>query len=222
MVENVALTALVMKSFEKIAKDVQLNSVQENVDPLQFTYRSVSGWMMQQAVLTLMILTQLEGVKTFVRLVFIDFSSAFNCIQPHMLAECFQNHHISPSLICWLMDFLTARSQCVRVNGVFSDVLSSSTGSPQGCVLSPLLFLLYTNECQSKYAHHHSVKFVDDSVIVSFLNNDDPDHGPVVSDFTDWCKASFLAINVSQTKEMILEQHKYLGTIIDNKLRVSR
>lgn len=45
------------------------------------------------------------------------------------------------------------------------------------------------------------IKFIDDSVIVSFLSSDDPEHGSVVGEFTDWCKASILDINVSKTKE---------------------
>ena len=75
---------------------------------------------------------------------------------------------------------------------------------------------------------------------MSLLNSDECDHGPIVKDFIDWCKSSFLDINVSKTKEMhidfrknpsvispviindqaveVVKQYKYLGTIIDNKL----
>ena len=106
-------------------------------------------------------------------------------------------HNIDPGLICWLVDFLTDRSQKVKVNGVLSDSLLSSIGSPQGCVLSPLLFVLYTNECQCYYEGRHIIKFADDSVIVSLLSNDEINHGLVVDEFSDWCKRSFLDINVS-------------------------
>ena len=49
---------------------------------------------------------------------------------------------------------------------------------------------------------------MDDSVIMSLLNDDDIDHGPVVDDFSDWCKQSFLDINMSKTKEMITDFRK--------------
>ena len=81
---------------------------------------------------------------------------------------------------------------------------SAGVCRPRTPRLSEGLFVLYTNKCQSKYAHRHIIKFTDDSVIASLLNNDDPDHGPVLSDFTDWFKASFLPFNVSKTKEMTL------------------
>ncbi len=48
----------------------------------------------------------------------------------------------------------------------------------------------------------------DDSVIVSLLNDQDTDHGPVVRDFIDWCERSSLNINVSKTKEMITDFRK--------------
>lgn len=237
----IALTSLIMKSFERIVKDALMTMVQANLDPFQFAYRPGRG--VDDAISTLlnMIFSHLEGTKTFVRLVFIDFSSAFNCIQPHILAESLKSvHNIDPGLICWLMDFLMERSQRVKVNGILSDALLSSTGSPQGCVLSPLLFVLYTNECQTQLERRRIIKFADDSVIVSLLNNEDPDHGPVLADFTDWCNLSFLDINALKTKEMIVDfrknptvitpiaingnaievvhQFKYLGTVIDDKL----
>lgn len=135
---------------------------------------------------------------------FIDFSSAFNCIQPHILAERLKSvHNIDYELICWLMDFLTKRSQRVKVNSVLSDVLLSSTA-----VLSPLLFVLHTTECQTQLQRRHIIKIADDSVIVSLFNNEDPDHGSVLADFTDWCNLSFLNINVFKTKEMIIDFRK--------------
>ncbi len=66
-----------------------------------------------------------------------------------------------------ILDFLTNRSQRVRVNGHLSDLTFTSTGSPQGCVLFPLFYILYTNDCHSVTEIRHYVKFADDTVIVS-------------------------------------------------------
>ena len=237
----VALTSLVMKSFERIIKAEILSATQSRLDPLQFAYRA--GRSVEDAVNTLLslVLGHLEGAQNFARLLFIDFSSAFNCIQPHILADHLTNsYNLDRGLVSWIVDFLTDRPQRVKVNGFLSDVLLSSTGSPQGCVLSPLLFILYTNDCRSQHPDRHILKFADDSVIVSLLNNQDCTHGPVVNDFSAWCESSFLKINVLKTKELIVDfrkkpppyppvfihgqavdtvqQYKYLGTIIDSNL----
>ncbi len=76
----------------------------------------------------------------------------------------------------WILDFLTNRSQRVRVNGHISDLTFTSTGSQQGCVISPLFYILYTNDCRSVTENRHFVKFADDTVIVSLLNNEGTSH----------------------------------------------
>lgn len=65
-----------MKLFEKIVREELLTSVIDNLDSLQFAYRRGKGVNDDDNILN-MILTHLKGVKSFVRLVFIYFSSAF-------------------------------------------------------------------------------------------------------------------------------------------------
>lgn len=113
------------------------------------------------------------------------FSSALSCIQTHILADGYTSiHNIDPGLTCWWVDFLTDRS--VKVRGLLFDALLSSTSSLHGCVLSPLFFVLCTNECHCHYEGRH-IKFADNSVIVSLLSNDETNCGPVVEEFNDWC-----------------------------------
>jgi len=72
----------------------------------------------------------------------------------------------------------------VRVNGTLSDQVSSSTGSPQGCVISPLLFIVYTNMCQSRWENRTILKYADDSVIVSRLQDKETIHSPVIDNLS--------------------------------------
>ena len=73
--------------------------------------------------------------------------------------------NISPKLVIWIINFLSHRKQFVRFKGVLSGERSISTGVPQGCVLSPVLFTLYTNDCTGT-ENTIFIKYSDDTAIV--------------------------------------------------------
>lgn len=56
---------------------------------------------------------------------------------------------VNPCFILWIRDFVLGRVQYVNLNDQYSDILMTNTGAPQGCVLSPLVFSLYTNDYTS-------------------------------------------------------------------------
>lgn len=81
----VALTSLVMKTFERLVKQILTDKVQGLLDPMQFAYRV--NRRVDDATTTLFnyLYKYLEGTKTNVRLSFVDFSAAFDTIQPHCI-----------------------------------------------------------------------------------------------------------------------------------------
>ena len=142
-------------------------------------------------------------------------------------------------ILTLLLNFLTDRTQKVPVNGVISETLVSSTGSPQGCVLSPLLFILHTDSCRCLKEGSSIVKFLDDTALLT-LQDTEADHGHALPDFVKWCEESFLDLNVSKTKELIdfrkqkaivpastihgrdveiVNGYNYLGTWFDSRLK---
>ncbi|KAF7649270.1 hypothetical protein LDENG_00144230 [Lucifuga dentata] len=76
----------------------------------------------------------------------LDFSSAFNSMKTHILLKRLINLGVDDGLTLWIKGFLSFRPQRVHVNGTMSDLLTVSTGCSQGCVLSPVLFSLFTND----------------------------------------------------------------------------
>jgi len=136
---------------------------------------------------------------------------------------------------------LTDRSQRVFVNNRMSGSILTNVGSPQGCVLSPLLFIFYTDDCRSKHNDRFLIKFADDFALLSLMYGTEIEYGPCLNECVSWCESSFLYLNVSKTKEMIFDfrtvnkckpksvhihdeevgivnEYKYLGTVFDEKL----
>lgn len=56
---------------------------------------------------------------------------------------------IRPRIAAWIRAFLTNRSFSVRLNSAFSTTRQVPSGVPQGGVLSPVLFNIYTYELAS-------------------------------------------------------------------------
>ena len=51
--------------------------------------------------------------------------------------------------------------------------MAISNGAPQGCVSSPVLFTLYTNECTNRTENQYIAKFDDTTILGLVLNNSD-------------------------------------------------
>ena len=83
----VALTSLVMKTLEKLIKSFILSEIEHKLDPLQFAYRPGKGVDDAKLFILNTLYKHLEKPGAHARILFADFSSAFNTIQPHILAE---------------------------------------------------------------------------------------------------------------------------------------
>ena len=102
----VALTSIIAKCMERIVCNQLIASVVDRMDPLQFAYRA--RWGVEDATLTLfdLISSHLDSAGTTVRVLFMDFSSAFNSIQPHVLIKRLLDLDVNTDLVLWIRQFL--------------------------------------------------------------------------------------------------------------------
>ncbi|XP_054865475.1 uncharacterized protein LOC129348636 [Amphiprion ocellaris] len=122
----VALTSHLMKTMKRIVLKNLRPQVSQYLDPLQFAYQPNIG--VDDAVIYLLhrSLTHLEKPSSTVRVMFFDFSSAFNIIQPSLLRMKLEGAGVDCHLAAWTIDYLTNRPQYVRLQDCVSDVVVSS------------------------------------------------------------------------------------------------
>ncbi len=158
----VALTPIFSKCFEKLIRDHICSVLPASLEPLHLHTAETVSTDDAIAFTLHTALSHLENKNTYVRMLFVDYSSAFNTIVPATLVEKLQTLGLNRSLCSWILDFLTGRSQVVRMGNNTSSPLILNTGAPQGCVLSPLLYSLYTHDCTATHSSNVIVKFADD------------------------------------------------------------
>ena len=115
----------------------------------------------------------LDSPNTYARIVFIGYSSAFNTIIPDKLFSKLRQLSINSRMCQWILNVLLDRRQVVKVNTLLSQPLILSTGAPQGCVLSPLLYSLFTNDCRSNNYSTLVFTFSDDTPTEGLITNTD-------------------------------------------------
>ena len=133
-----------MKCFEFLFKIHMQSLLPDGFDKYQFAYRKNRSVEDAISILVHEILKHLESKNAYARVLFIDFSSAFNTIIPMKLIEKLLVLNFPNDICNWILDFLLERPQVVKIQKMFSESLVLNTGAPQGCVLSPNLYSIFT------------------------------------------------------------------------------
>jgi hypothetical protein len=102
-------------------------------------------------------------------MLFIDYSSAFNTIVSSKLIIKLEGLGLNPTLCNWVMDFLMVPPQVVKVGNNTSTSLILNNVAPQGCMLSPLLYSLFTHDSLAMHTSKPIVKFADYTTVVGLI-----------------------------------------------------
>ena len=133
----------------------------------------------------------------------------FNTIAPSKLINKLSILGLNTSLCNWILDFLTGHPQVVRVGNNTSSTLILNTGDPQRWVLSLLLYSLFINDCVATHDYNTIIKFSNDTMVVGLItNNNETAYREEVRELGLWCQDNNLSLNVSKTKEMIVDYRK--------------
>ena len=234
----IALTPVIAKCLEKLIAPHIASSI---TDSTQFAYKRSRSTDDALSLMLDNITKHIDkSAKNYVRALFIDFSSAFNTIDTTRLVEKMAAKNINNNIINWTHSFLTSRQQRVRADDRTSSSITTSTGCPQGCVLSPILYSLYVED-MTVPDPFTIIKYADDTVILEYLSpHQSSELQTLLDNVTTWCDDNSLIVNSTKTKEVIfqnkrddktttpvtiddqqieqVDEYKYLGTTVHKKL----
>ena len=147
------------------------------------------------------------------RIVQIDFSAAFDRVNHQGIQYKLCSVGIGSSALSILIQFLLNRAQHVMVDGCRSKLVNVVSGVPQGSVLGPLLFLLYTSELFF-ILENKLIGYADDSTLMAVVPS--PGVRLAVAEslsrdlmkVSEWCDLWGMKLNASKTKTMIVSRSR--------------
>ena len=156
-------------------------------------------------------------------LVLLDLSAAFDTIDHNILLNRLRSTFgISDVAFTLLTSYLYNRSQSVAIDNEFSSALPLLRGVPQGSVLGPLLFSLYTTPL-STILSDSSIQFhfyADDTQLyVSFSSSNSNQSLTKLSSTLDlvhsWFCANRLVVNPSKTEYLLIGNNVQRSKVIN-------
>jgi hypothetical protein len=143
--------------------------------------------------------------------IFYDFTKAFDMINHQLLISKLSSFGVRGIASNWIFSYLTRRTHITKITkggvSVYSEEAIVNIGLPQGSILSPLLFILFTDDLPSIIQKGQLTLFADDTTY--FLKNsdeaNDKTNQAAVNKISSWVADNYLCLNNEKT--VLLQFH---------------
>ena len=100
--------------------------------------------------------------------ILMDLSKAFDSLPHDLLIAKLHAYGFSDNALTLLLSYLSGRTQCVKNNNTFSTFKLILSGVPQGSILRPILFNVFSNDLYMLLNSNNLFNFADDNTISAF------------------------------------------------------
>ena len=201
--------SFISKIFEKVVASrllshMESNSMSNNLQSAYKKFHSTESALLKGE--NDVLLNMEKGRVTALTL--LDLSAAFDTIDHFTLISRLSSWYgISGTALDWFTSYLSNQCQQVKIHDYISEAVYISFGVPQGSVLGPILFTLYTAPLSHVIAEHdveHHL-YADDTHIYISLSGSEAsesltDLKSCVTDVFTWMTNSKLKLNPSKTE----------------------
>lgn len=203
----IALLNNFSKIFEKVINERMVSFLEEKglLSDFQNGFRRKKSTIRAVYQALYKILESLNSGKSTVAMC-LDLSKAFDCVDHRVLLLKLEKYGIRGMANRLIESYLKDRQQCVIATDKTGSRLSSQMGVvkrgvPQGSILGPLLYILYTNELPS--ITPNTIQFADDTSVIFSVDSKDNECEKILSTLSvleNWFSSNNLLLNVEKTK----------------------
>lgn len=218
-----------LSTMSKLLERVVLQQLNSHLEDNELFCSAQSGYRKNHSCETLLIrmsddlLKRVNGDQT-VMIILLDLSAAFDTIDHEILVQkLHEDYMISGTPLQWVISYLRGRSFSVKINGCMSTLEDLLYGVPQGSILGPILFILYTKELQAiaaKYGLEIQL-YADDSQVYTGFNSKRPASledtmrriKGCMAEIKDWMVTNFMKLNTGKTELLVCAKRRVMDTI---------
>ena len=224
-VSNLSFISKVLEKVvaQQLNEHLLLNNLQ---DTYQSAYRA--GHSTETALLRIKNdIVKAVGERKVVLLTMIDLSAAFDTVNHERLLSTLNEFGVRDSALEWFQSYLTGRQQKVNIKGTHSDSKELTCGVPQGSVLGPILFTVYTASLGRLFRQEHLRYhiYADDT---TFYLSIDPENLPDGIDqiercmalIQQWMRKFHLKMNEDKTEFMIISSERLTNRFTPSSLTI--
>jgi len=162
-------------------------------------------------------------------LVLLDLSAAFDTVDHEILLKRLRvTFGVNSVALSWFRSYLAGRKQRVRCGGKCSSIIDLACGVPQGSVLGPILFIIYTADLAALVQEHDLSlhQYADDSQIYGSSRPEatstlSSDITQCIDTISSWMRSNRLQLNAGKTEVMWCSSQRRISQLPSSPLVVA-